>query len=203
MAATTDTSRSALHWALQELAGYVLAALGGVLAFTIWAVVYTYVWPGKPPASIEAPTPPATTPIDAPAVSAPPVGLEPPLISSGPVVPDPSTAMRLKKLPNEAISQIPSDVLPSLRNMDIYDPSDAKVGQIKDVLVSYDGTLVGFIVDVSGWKKDIAVPSQAVGFTMKGGSTFPVLYMTKDAVKNAPKQKFDDYKMKWVLDTAP
>jgi hypothetical protein len=32
-----------LHWALQELAGYALAALGGVLAFTIWAVVYTYV----------------------------------------------------------------------------------------------------------------------------------------------------------------
>jgi PRC-barrel domain protein len=119
-------------------------------------------------------------------------------------VPDPALAARIKPL-----SQVPSDVVPSLRNMDIYIyPSDAKVGQIKDVLVSYDGTLTGYIVGVGdqfvgGQGKDIAVPSQAVGFTMKGGRTFPVLYMTKDAVKNAPKQKFDDYKMKWVPDTAP
>jgi hypothetical protein len=60
MASTTDTSRSlfreALNWALPELAGYVLAALGAVLAFTIGAAFYTYVWPGKPP-TIEAPRP--------------------------------------------------------------------------------------------------------------------------------------------------
>jgi hypothetical protein len=29
-----------------KLVFYVLAAIGGAIAFTIWASVYTYVWPG-------------------------------------------------------------------------------------------------------------------------------------------------------------
>ena len=48
--------RETLRWALPRLAIYVFGVLGAVFAFTIWAVIYTYVWPGKPP-SIEAPPP--------------------------------------------------------------------------------------------------------------------------------------------------
>jgi PRC-barrel domain len=211
---TTDAGRSllgnALHWALPRLAIYVFGSLGAMLAFIAWAFVYTYVWPGKPPAvSIETPTPPPVVVPDAPPRATPIEDKNSPLISTGPVTPDLAARVPTSKVPREveAISQIPSDVLPSLRNTDIY-LSDAKVGQIKDVLVSYDGTLVGYIVGVDDrflgdQGKDIAVPSEAVGFTMRSGRFARVLYMTKDAVKSAPKQKFDNYKMRWVPDTAP
>src|SRR6516225_9786276 len=48
--------RETLRWALPRLAIYVFGVLGAVFAFTIWAVIYTYVWPGKPqqaPAEME------------------------------------------------------------------------------------------------------------------------------------------------------
>jgi hypothetical protein len=38
-----------IGWALPRLAGYVGAALVAVLALTIWAIVYTSLWPGQPP----------------------------------------------------------------------------------------------------------------------------------------------------------
>jgi hypothetical protein len=187
---TADAGRSllgeALHWALPRLAGYVLAALGSVLAFTIWAVVYTYVWPGKPPA-IE---PPASPTIETPApVVVPPA---PPPAVFGP-----------------AISQVPSDALPikNLWKAYLYDLTDAKIGQIEDVLVGQDGKVVAYIVGIGGeflggQQKDIAVPFQAVQFKKRDDSTWsPVLYMTKDAVKNAPKQKFDPAIMMWVPDS--
>src|SRR5262245_55853317 len=100
-----------LRWALRRLAGYALAALGAVLAFTVWAVIYTYVWPGKPP----VPTPP-------------PVVVPPPA-----VVPVPPALPPTEIGP--AISQVPSDALPHLWKLPVYDPSNAKVGQIEDVLV--------------------------------------------------------------------
>jgi hypothetical protein len=187
--------------------------LGSVLAFFIWAVIYTYVWPGKPPVTPpagvptqEAPTPIILSPTPLENEKVPLVATERPPdmpVFLGP--PAPALAARIKPL-----SQVPFDVLPSLRNTDvgIYDPSDARVGQIKDVLVGHDGKVVGFIVGVGdsflgGQGKDIAVPFQAVQFPKKDDSTRAVLFMTKDAVQSAPKQKFDNYKMKWVPDTAP
>jgi sporulation protein YlmC with PRC-barrel domain len=192
---TTDSGRpllGALHWALPRLAGYVLAALGSVLAFTIWAVVYTYVWPSKP-VSIEAPAPaisleaPAPTPFVDPTPSAPaPVGVGP------------------------LISYIPSDALPitHLRKLPVYDVSNAKIGRIEDVLVGYDGKVIAYILGVGGGflgtgEKDIAVPFEAVQFKKKDDSTwFSVLYMTKEAVQKAPKQKFDPAAMMWAPDPA-
>jgi len=202
---TANAGRSllgnALHWALPRLAIYIFGSLGAMLTFIAWAFIYTYVWPGKLPVT----PPPAEVPVQE-TPTTPPVSPNPSIPAKPPAVFDPAAvAERVKPL-----LQVPSDVLPSLRNVDIYiyDPSNSKVGQIKDVLVKSDGTLTGYIIGVAdqfagGQGKDIAVPFQAVGFTMKGGNTFPVLYMTKDAVKNAPKQKFDDYKMRWVPFNTP
>jgi len=173
-----------LRWVGLRFTGYLVVMLVSALAFFIWATVYTYVWPGKPPAvSIEAP-PPVVVPDPSPAVV--PVPPAPRPTEIGP-----------------AISQVPSDALPHLWKLPVYDPSNAKVGQIEDVLISKDGAVIGYIVGVGGGflggqGKNIAVPFKAVGFTMKDGSTFTVLYMTKDAVQSAPKQTFDQYKMKWV-----
>jgi PRC-barrel domain len=175
-----------LYSVSRRFAGYLLVILGSALAFIVWATFYTYVWPGKPPAvSIEAPPPVVVPDPSPPAVPVPP-------------------AVRPTEI-GPAISQVPSDALPHLWKLPVYDPSNAKVGQIEDVLISKNGAVIGYIVGVGGGflggqGKNIAVPFKAVGFTMKDGSTFPVLYMTKDAVQSAPKQTFDQYKMKWVPD---
>ncbi len=177
-----------LHWVGVRFAGYLLVMLGSALAFFIWAAVYTYVWPGKPPA-IEPPASPTIetpAPVVVPADPAPPVAFEP------------------------AISQLPPDAFPiaKLRKLAIYDPNDARIGEIEDVVFNPEGKFVFFIVGIGGeflggQQKDIAVPFQAVQFKKRDDSTWsPVLYMTKDAVKNAPKQKFDPAIMMWVPDPA-
>jgi sporulation protein YlmC with PRC-barrel domain len=182
---TTDTGRSllgeALHWALPRLAIYILGSLAGVLAFTIWAA-----WPDKPvpvrPApSIDAPALPRSMPVIVPGGDGP------------------------------AISQVPPDAFPivNLHKLEIYDPNNARIGQIQDVLFNPEGKVVFFIVGVgSGFLgeegKDIAVPAQAVQFKKKDDNTWmPVLNMSKDAVQNAPRQTFDPATMKWKFVPTP
>jgi hypothetical protein len=62
---------------VKPVAGYVLAALGAVLAFTIWAVVYTYVWPGRAPPAVEQPT---TTPVVVPPTENAPTEIGPAIV---------------------------------------------------------------------------------------------------------------------------
>jgi hypothetical protein len=204
MSATTYTGRSllgeTLHWALPRLAGYVLAALGAVLAFTLWAVVYTYVWPGTPavePLTREIEPPKASDPLPSP-----PPPIDAPAIARGS---PPETGAAFSP-----ISQVPPDALPvasRLSKVDVYDPSNAKVGLIEDVLIGQDGKVVAYILNVGEWYgglgKYIAVPFRAVEIKKKDDSARAVLFMTKDAVQSAPKQIFDQHKMNWVPYTAP
>jgi hypothetical protein len=178
-----------LHWVGLRFAGYLLVMLGSAAAFFVWATFYVYVWPGKPPvpppAGVlqEAPTPPVAP--NSPIPAEPPAGFDPAMAA--------------------AVKQVPSNALPTMRlwKLPVYDPSNAQVGQIEDVLVGHDGKVVAYIVGVgvgSGQSKNIAVPFQAVQF--RNDNARAVLFMTKDAVQSAPKQKFDQYKMNWVPDTA-
>jgi hypothetical protein len=180
-----------------ELAYYFIAMLGSALAFLIWAVVYTYVWPGQPPVTAPAPifepTLAPTPTLDAPATTEPvPPATEP--VGVGP-----------------AIARVPSDALTlaQLRKLAVYDPNDARIGEIEDVVFSPDGKVYAFIVGVGGGflggqEKDIAVPSKVMHFKKKNDSTWiPILYMSKDDVRMAPGHKFDDAKMKWVVIEAP
>lgn len=43
--------KEVLHWLGLRFAGYLLVMAASGLAFFVWATVYTYVWPGKPPAT--------------------------------------------------------------------------------------------------------------------------------------------------------
>src|ERR1019366_1546348 len=76
----------------------------------------------------------------------------------------------------------------------VYDPSDNKIGEIMDVLVSPEGRTTALIVGVGGFlgagEKDVAVPFSAVKDTMK------------DALKSAPGFKYDKEKTSWVPDAA-
>ena len=53
----------------------------------------------------------------------------------------------------------------------VYDPSDAKIGEIMDVLVDRDGKIAVLIVGVGGFlgmgEKDVAVPFNAVQFKLR------------------------------------
>jgi hypothetical protein len=88
----------------------------------------------------------------------------------------------------------------------VYDPSDNKIGEIMDVLMSPDGHATALIVGVGGFlgagKKDVAVPFSAVKHTMRNNKIYLTMDTTKDALKSAPGVKYDKDKTSWVPDTS-
>ena len=120
----------------------------------------------------------------------------PPAAAPGPVV---------KVLPS-----IPANAatVTNWHKQSVYDPSDAKVGEITDVLVDRDGKIVALIVGVGGFlgmgEKDVAVPFNAVQFKTKDTNKwYPVMNTTKDALKNAPGYKFDRTARSWIPENSP
>jgi sporulation protein YlmC with PRC-barrel domain len=84
----------------------------------------------------------------------------------------------------------------------VYDPSDNKIGEVADVLVSDDGRVEALIIGVGGFlgagEKDVAVPFSAVKGTKKNDKWYLVMNTTKDALKSAPGFKYDSAKTQWV-----
>ena len=84
----------------------------------------------------------------------------------------------------------------------VYDPSNNKIGEVNDVLVTQDGKISALIVSVGGFlgmgEKDVAVPFASVNQTMKDGSVYLTLDTSKDALKAAPGFKYDRSAMTWV-----
>jgi sporulation protein YlmC with PRC-barrel domain len=84
----------------------------------------------------------------------------------------------------------------------VYDPSDAKIGEISDVLVGKDGKVEAFIVAVGGFlgigQKDVAVPFSAVRATEKNGTWYLTMNATKDGLKQARGYTYDKAKATWV-----
>jgi sporulation protein YlmC with PRC-barrel domain len=85
---------------------------------------------------------------------------------------------------------------------DVYDPNDAKIGQIMDVLVDKSGRVSTLIVGVGGFlgagEKDVAVPFQDVSATSKNNKMYLVMNTTKDSLKSAPGFKYDSSTTTWV-----
>lgn len=88
----------------------------------------------------------------------------------------------------------------------VYDPSDSKIGEVMDVLMSPDGKATALIIGVGGFlgagEKDVAVPFGVVKHTMKNQKVYLTMDTTKDALKAAPGFKYDRQKTAWVPDTA-
>ena len=82
------------------------------------------------------------------------------------------------------------------------DPSDQKIGEIKDVLVANDGKIAALIVEVGGFigagAKDVAVPFADVKGTKKNDKWYLTMQASKDDLKNAPGMKYDRTSTKWV-----
>ncbi len=84
----------------------------------------------------------------------------------------------------------------------VYDPSDAKIGEIADVLVGKDGKIEAFIVSVGGFlgagEKDVAVPFSAIRGAEKNGKWYLTMNSTKEALKAAHGYKYDRTRATWV-----
>ena len=106
----------------------------------------------------------------------------------------------------EMMSSVPNNsaTVTDWYKQSVYDPSDNKIGEIMDVLVSPDGRATALIVGVGGFlgagEKDVAVPFSAVKHTMKDKKIYLTMDTTKDALKAAPGFKYDKEKTSWVPD---
>ena len=87
----------------------------------------------------------------------------------------------------------------------VYDPSNSKIGEVMDVLLSPDGKVNALIIGVGGFlgmgEKDVAVPFNAVAHTTKDGKVYLTLNTTKDALKSAPGLRYDRNTTGWVPDS--
>jgi sporulation protein YlmC with PRC-barrel domain len=104
----------------------------------------------------------------------------------------------------QVLNTLPTDstTVTNYYKQNVYDPSDAKIGEITDVLVGKDGKVEAFIVSVGGFlgvgEKDVAVPFSAVHGTEKNGKWYLTMNSTKDALKAAHGYKYDRAKATWV-----
>jgi sporulation protein YlmC with PRC-barrel domain len=89
----------------------------------------------------------------------------------------------------------------------VYDPKDAKIGEIMDVLVDKEGKAHALIIGVGGFlgmgEKDVAVPFNAVQVTTKDNNKwYLVMNATKDGLKSAKGFKYDRNAMTWIPEDA-
>lgn len=86
----------------------------------------------------------------------------------------------------------------------VYDPKEAKIGDVDDVLVDKGGKVTGLVIGVGGFlgagEKDVIVPFTAVKTAKKNDKWWLTLDQTKDDLKNAPGFTYDKASTTWVPD---
>ena len=86
----------------------------------------------------------------------------------------------------------------------VYDPEEAKIGDVDDVLVDKAGKVTGLVVGVGGFlgagEKDVIVPFTAVKTVKKNDKWWLTLDETKDSLKNSAGFKYDKASTTWVPD---
>ena len=84
----------------------------------------------------------------------------------------------------------------------VYDPKEAKIGDVDDVLVDKAGKVTGLVVGVGGFlgagEKDVIVPFTAVKTAKKNDKWWLTLDQTKDDLKSAPGFTYDKASTTWV-----
>jgi sporulation protein YlmC with PRC-barrel domain len=87
----------------------------------------------------------------------------------------------------------------------VYDPKDAKIGTIDDVLVDKSGKVTALVIGVGGFlgvgEKDVAVSPESVKPTTKNNNKwYLVMNATKDELKSAKGMKYDKDSTTWMAD---
>jgi sporulation protein YlmC with PRC-barrel domain len=104
----------------------------------------------------------------------------------------------------QVLNSLPADstTVTNYYKQNVYDPSDAKIGEISDVLVGKDGKVAAFIVSVGGFlgigQKDVAIPFSALHASRKNGTWYLTMNATKDSLKQARGYSYDKAKATWV-----
>jgi len=104
----------------------------------------------------------------------------------------------------EVLSSAPSNshTVTEYYKQNVYDKSDHKIGQIRDVLMTEDGKVTAFVIGAGGFlgmgRHDVLVPVSAVQATKKNDKTYLVMDADKDALKAAPGFKYDRTPATWV-----
>jgi sporulation protein YlmC with PRC-barrel domain len=117
--------------------------------------------------------------------------------------PTTTTTTAVTPATTQALTTLPQDVttVANYYKQNVYDPSDAKIGQISDVLLNKEGKVNAFMIAVGGFlgvgEKDVAVPFDAVHATEKDGKWYLTMSATKESLKNARGYKFDKAKATW------
>jgi len=87
----------------------------------------------------------------------------------------------------------------------VYDASNSKIGDVRDILLSSDGKVSAVIVGVGGFlgmgEKDVAVPFDAIKHTTRDGKVYLTMDATKDQLKAAPGMRYDRNATTWMPDT--
>jgi sporulation protein YlmC with PRC-barrel domain len=103
----------------------------------------------------------------------------------------------------KALTTVPEAVtVTDYYKQNVYDPSDKKIGEIKDVLIGSDGKVAAFIIEVGGFigagAKDVAVPFTDVKGTKKNDKWYLTMNADKDELKSAPGLTYDRSTTRWV-----
>lgn len=97
-----------------------------------------------------------------------------------------------------------SSTVTNYYKQNVYDPKEAKIGSIDDVLVDKSGKVTGLVIGVGGFlgagEKDVIVPFTAVKSQKKDDKWWLTLDETKDSLKEAPGFKYDRASTTWVPD---
>jgi sporulation protein YlmC with PRC-barrel domain len=102
----------------------------------------------------------------------------------------------LTSVPNDAVT------VTDYYKQSVYDPSDKKIGEIKDVLIGPDGQVQALIISVGGFlgagEKDVAVPFSDIKATKKNDKMYLTMNANKDELKSAPGMKYDRQSTRWM-----
>jgi sporulation protein YlmC with PRC-barrel domain len=141
----------------------------------------------------QTPAPETQAPLPAPETQAP---LSQGQQSTTTGVATPAQAQVLSAIPNNTTT------ITSYYKKNVYDRSDAKIGEITDVLVDKDGKIDGFMMAIGGFlgigEKNVAVPFDAVKVIKKNDGWWLTMDSTKDQLEKAPGFKYDSNKATWV-----
>jgi sporulation protein YlmC with PRC-barrel domain len=111
----------------------------------------------------------------------------------------PSSTQPMSNVPRQSVT------MTDWYKQDVYDPSNNKIGEVMDVLVSPEGKVSALIVGVGGFlgmgEKDVAVPFDAIKHTARDNKVYLTMDTTKDALKAAPGFTYDRNTTAWVPDT--
>jgi sporulation protein YlmC with PRC-barrel domain len=107
-------------------------------------------------------------------------------------------------LASETMSAVPAEswTLTNYYKQSVYDPKEAKIGDIDDVLVDKTGKVPGLVVGVGGFlgsgEKDVIVPFTAIKTSRKNDKWWLTMDATKEELKSGPGFSYDKASTTWV-----